>query len=588
VRAIHLLIPALPAFALLSSCSLYVGADPVPTGKPISGGTMLVARDGARAIVADPERDEIYVVDVARQRITHRIDLEPGDEPGRVIEDGAGRFHVALRSGGAVVTVSADGASIVDRQDVCAAPRGLAWQETGDLVHVACATGELVTVPAAGGAPTRTLHLDRDLRDIVVDGDDLLVSRFRAAELLRVGADGVVRSRQAPPVVADPLFDETQEPFEGVPAVAYRTIGLGDGRAVMIHQRASGAPLSTMPGGYAGGGCFDGPIAVTATIFDPASADVAASRRRPMAQLPVDAALSPDGSHLAIVLAGGRTVRVVSLSSLPMSSTSDPCGFPQDFEVEVGADAAWWGAPTSTAFTPDGRLVIQFDNVIAIRDLDRLSSDAITLPSPNHLDPGRRRFYQPTFAGLACASCHPEGRDDGLVWNFDTLGERRTQNISGNLERRAPYHWDGDMHDLSMLVDEVLINRMGGEPLSDEEKDGLRTFLFSLPPLPASLDQDDAAVARGKALFEDSSVGCVSCHSGALFTDNSMRDVGTGGTFKVPSLVGVAWRAPYLHTGCAATLRDRFGACGGGEAHGGADLLAPDQLDDLIAYLESL
>ena len=34
------------------------------------------------------------------------------------------------------------------------------------------------------------------------------------------------------------------------------------------------------------------------------------------------------------------------------------------------------------------------------------------------------------------------------------------------------------------------------------------------------------------------------CHSGALFTNNATVDVGTGRAFQVPSLRGVAWRAP--------------------------------------------
>jgi cytochrome c peroxidase len=65
--------------------------------------------------------------------------------------------------------------------------------------------------------------------------------------------------------------------------------------------------------------------------------------------------------------------------------------------------------------------------------------------------------------------------------------------------------------------------------------------------------------------------------------------VGTGGKFKVPSLIAVGYEAPYLHDGCAATLRDRFGpACGGGDAHGHTQQLTAAQVDDLVAYLESL
>jgi cytochrome c peroxidase len=64
--------------------------------------------------------------------------------------------------------------------------------------------------------------------------------------------------------------------------------------------------------------------------------------------------------------------------------------------------------------------------------------------------------------------------------------------------------------------------------------------------------------------------------------------VNTGGDFQVPSLLGVGWRAPYLHQGCAPTLADRFNPCGGGDAHGRTSQLTTDQRVDLVAYLETL
>jgi cytochrome c peroxidase len=58
---------------------------------------------------------------------------------------------------------------------------------------------------------------------------------------------------------------------------------------------------------------------------------------------------------------------------------------------------------------------------------------------------------------------------------------------------------------------------------------------------------------------------------------------------QVPSLIGVAYRAPFIHTGCAATLRDRFDpSCGGGDKHGHTSQLDGGQIDDLVAYLETL
>lgn len=65
-------------------------------------------------------------------------------------------------------------------------------------------------------------------------------------------------------------------------------------------------------------------------------------------------------------------------------------------------------------------------------------------------------------------------------------------------------------------------------------------------------------------------------------------DVGTGGQMQVPSLVGVGYRAPFIHTGCAETLEERFDPGCGGDAHGDvAGLTEPDR-QGIIAYLQSL
>jgi mono/diheme cytochrome c family protein len=204
-------------------------------------------------------------------------------------------------------------------------------------------------------------------------------------------------------------------------------------------------------------------------------------------------------------------------------------------------------------------------------------------------DGGHELFHAVTGALLSCVSCHPEGGDDSHVWNFATIGPRRTQSLRGGLLVTAPFHWDGDMKDLGDLMTQVFSGRMSGPPVDARQVSSIGRWLDARPPLPKSAPADDAAVARGQALFQDATVGCTSCHSGAHFSNNQNENVGTGKDFQVPSLIDVAWRAPYLHTGCAKTLRDRFNpACGGGDNHGKTSQLTSTELDDLVAYLESL
>lgn len=570
------------------------GSDPEPPppsspwGVPISGGTMLMARDGTHAFVADPDRDRVLVVDLA-QGTSVETALTAGDEPGRVVEDAAGRAIVALRRGGAIVTIDPATGAIVDRRAVCAEPRGVAWRSTDDTIHVACTDGQLITFAASGGDATRRLQLDRDLRDVVVVGDQLVVTRFRTAEILTIDATGAVARRVRPPMVTRQDFDNETGQVTTIDAkaeVAWRAIGLADGRVVVSHARKLDKALGTQqPGGYGGGGCHGGPVEDAITVMQPDGTVVAMSPGFPSV-LPVDIAVSPDGTHVAVVDAGSQNVRTFDATGLGVADGGGcPPGVPGDTIVADGL-----GAPTSVGYEADGGFVVFYPEAPALV-IHRPGSSAthtISLPGEVGYDAGRELFHQVAGVGLACASCHPEGRDDGEVWDFKEFGLRRTQVPSGHILSRAPYHWSGDQANLPALLTEVFEHRMAGGELTDSQKTAIGPWLDRLPA-PAPITGDPAAVARGQALFESADVGCIACHNGSLFTNNGLFDVGTGGRFKVPSLRGVAARAPYLHDGCAATLMDRLtGSCGGLDNHGHVSQLDAGQLADLIAYVESL
>src|SRR5439155_3130054 len=104
--------------------------------------------------------------------------------------------------------------------------------------------------------------------------------------------------------------------------------------------------------------------------------------------------------------------------------------------------------------------------------------------------------------------------------------------------------------------------------------------------------------------------GCSSCHAGALYTNNGFAHVGTNETaglvgvvdffagqnvaafpndgVNVPSLLGVARSAPYLHDGSAATLRDRIENGRALDQHGKTSLLSDGEVGDLIEFLKSI
>jgi mono/diheme cytochrome c family protein len=575
--------------------------DPPPTwGLPISGGNLLVTRDGTHAIVADPDRDRIYSIAIAdSDKLVADVALDPGDEPGRLVEDGAGRIHVALRRGGALLTLDANGA-IISRRAVCREPRGLAWDSVADVIHVACATGELVTFPASAGEPVRRLVLDRDLRDVVVSGPQLIVTRFKTAELLTLDAQGTVVARTLPPTVkriamhGGPLglfappdtgsgSGSGDSRVDAIPAVAWRTIAMPNGELLVAHQRQIKTPLFSSQGGY-GPGC-DGPVEAAITMVQPGQSPIAVAPPFHGA-LPVDTAVNPAGTNVAFALAGRKSVAIAYASSLARRD-DDQCGGGGGEDRMLDDDL---GAPTSVAYAPNGELLVFYPELpgLVIRNASYEHARTITLPGKVGYDAGRNLFHSQTGSGLACASCHPEGREDGLVWTFDRIGVRRTQSLGGGILARAPYHWTADMYDLPMLMSEVFTSRMAGGETTRTERLSLGPWLDRIPAAAPTPRADPATIARGSALFDSTETGCTTCHRGPLLTNNMVVSVGSFGMFKPPSLVGVAARPPYMHDGCASTLRERFGTCGGGDVHGKTSQLTAAQLDDLVAYLESL
>ncbi|WP_437588332.1 hypothetical protein [Sorangium sp. So ce1000] len=282
--------------------------------------------------------------------------------------------------------------------------------------------------------------------------------------------------------------------------------------------------------------------------------------------------------------AGNTTIEFIDLDTITSEDASGTCGSYKQWQHS--------NQPIAVAFTARGRAVVQFRESarIEVLDIDTFDRVGIDLPGDSVRDPGHALFHKPPLSsrGIACASCHPEAQEDGHTWRFDKLGPRRTQTVAGGVLKTAPFHWSGDQSDLTHLMQEVFVSRMGGAWPGDWNVEQIERFLDSVPALPASPPDDLAAVRRGEALFHDPQVGCATCHEGPMFTNNRNEDVGFGEAFQVPSLIGLSARAPFMHDGCAKTLRDRFDPACGGDRHGDVSALAPAQLDDLVTYLESL
>jgi len=194
----------------------------------VSGGTLLALQVGGRAVVSDTDRDRLLVVDVENFTVLAELALGAGAEPGRLVEDAAGRVHAVLRGSGEVVSIDAASGAVQNRRSVCQAPRGIAFDKATDQLVVACLEGSLVELPAAGGPATRVTAVASDLRDVAFLNGDLVVTRFRSAELLFLdAARNVVRTTN---LAGD---------GNGLDAsVAWRAVATADGTLAISHQRS--------------------------------------------------------------------------------------------------------------------------------------------------------------------------------------------------------------------------------------------------------------------------------------------------------------------------------------------------------------
>jgi DNA-binding beta-propeller fold protein YncE len=297
----------------------------------------------------------------------------------------------------------------------------------------------------------------------------------------------------------------------------------------------------------------------------------------------------------------------LSITALDLTLVTDPGGLSSSSE----------GA-TIVPFAACGTKRVFFGNDPASEDV-RAGRRLFTF-SQNHQIASNGQF--------ACASCHIEGDEDGMVWHTPE-GPRQTPRLAGRLKGTHPFNWVGSEDELPANMDKT-IKRMGGSGFSDSQLKQLEAFLLtglSAPPAEVkALEELTPLESAGAKLFHDPTVGCGNCHISGDGVDGKLHDVGTGdlaertiaallaakvGTvsgkscqkdglsvscssitavkgikYDTPSLKGVGRTAPYLHDGSAKTLKqallltkDQMGKTGE---------LSTAQLDALVAYLKTL
>ncbi|MHB1556579.1 MAG: cytochrome c peroxidase [Isosphaeraceae bacterium] len=551
------------------------------------------------------------------------------------IVDGGKTVLVANGSSGSLSIVDADNRRVVAESDI---GRGLsdlvALPDGRHLLAVDRAAGELLLVEyreRSAGVVGRVAVAPDPVRVVAIDGGSMaVVASTWSRRLTFVGLKPRPSTGAGPELTIAGSLDLPFGPREmaafdgGSPVVVADAFG---GRLAVVdpHRRALES-LRTLPAHNIRGMAFspDGRTLLLThqvlkrlarTSFD----DVHWGQliRNHLRVLRVEALLKPGPD--AALLDGGRLFDLGDVGY----AAGDPGAIAMSRRGEVivaleGMDEVALSAgvgegahrivvgrrPSAVAISPDGTVAYVADalddtiSVVVMATGQRPSTIAL---GPHRqltaADRGERLFSSARLSHdgwMSCQSCHTDGHTNGLA--CDTLGDgsygtpKQVPSLFG-VASTGPWTWTASMGRLEDQVRKSILTTMHGTKPSDEQVADLTVYLARLePPAPRParpVPDYAAAIARGREVF--AARKCAGCHEPPTFTTPGKYDVGLADEagnreFNPPSLRAVGRRDAFLHDGRAGSLGDVFAA----EHHPRGLKLSPREIDDLVAFLESL
>ncbi len=635
-------------------------------------------------VVADTDNNAVVVVDSATRAAIRTIAV--GRRPERLVVSPDGRVFVTNRGSRSVSIVDPIKGRELRSVSAGVEPYGIALSPGGDtLLVTSSATSELLgfdartlslrfTLPLKSAWPAAvTFHPDGKRafvthmhgRDVdVVSLDSRTVTDTLQLPDRGTGTPGRLMGRGEQKRFANLAFSAVVSPGGNRLFVAHTMVDTGANRSASLGRG----------GGYGLGG--QSPIVATVSTFDLKTGKLLRPKvdfnsnstkgfshlsqaDQQVQQLAQPMALAHDPRHARLVMVAMGSDRIMSLNTL----SSDPISHPIASRF-VGQ------APKGIVFTADGsKAFVHNAHSYSVSPVDfaaqlpkegdarrwTVKSGASAVfarnPLPETAARGRRAFtfaLDPRVGGanrFACASCHPDGRHDGMVWQIGA-GPRQTPILAGRLFGTGPFNWLGTEDKLHENVKQT-VRRLGGTGCTDQQLDDMTEYLSRyLPGLDnPNRGHDVAELAMGRELFHDAEVGCSSCHdSTTRFTDGANHEVGTttkleadlwarfgkpknakpktrgkrpggprarvpppapGGRFNpmggitepipeapvaynTPGLQHLWASAPYYHHGGSKSLEHLLTAGNAGDRMGKTSHLTAVQLKALVAYLKTL
>jgi DNA-binding beta-propeller fold protein YncE len=558
------------------------------------GGAVAIDGVAFAAFVADADNEAVHRVDLTSYEVATTA-LPCAPEQVLVID--AERVAVTLRGCNQVALLAIDAAgegSILATAKVPSEPWGLAVTPRGELL-VSSAWGHALTV--LDGATLDVLYkvgLAKEPRGVAVtpDGRRAFLTHVSGDAVSIVDLGGAARASEearARRVTALGGHYRNRVESEAGAGTLHPTGALGYALALNEEGTRLFLPHLAVQNGSEAERAVStgyGSVRVEEDTTVPSVAVLAvhdervlgarpsgAKKHAPRARIPpnprLEFAVAPGGStarqaRAAAVL--GDALFVVSLGTdqlVELDARSLDPAMSSRKAYDVGAGP--------TGVDVDGRLGIavvwnQFSHDLSIVNLGSGVVETVPVaadPMPADLAAGRRVFFsdrdrRTSRDGRACASCHPDGREDGLVWRLGS-GPRQTPMLAGRLQR-GPFGWLGKHDTLEANMQDTMM-RLGGSGLPPADLANVAAYLRRGLVTPVREPDQSPRVARGKALFSSIELGCTNCHRAETqMTDHDVHDVGSKAKtdqttkFRTPPLVFLDGTAPYFHDGRYTTL----------------------------------
>jgi len=627
-----------------------------PLGQPRTGGTVALAKLGTRnvALIADEDAHALGAFDLDTQKELPPTLLDGA--PSQVMVTANGRILVLLRDRSRLQVLAAESADgpLAARCAIDTAPEpvGLAASPDDRTIFVSSAWGSSLTALDADKLTRQfEVRLAREPRAIAIsdDGATAFVSHAVGSTVSAVDLRKPSHDVRAIRIAGHEGNAGIERQKKQIARLAARGQLSPDQKALIDKQLGAQERSSCQGFALAKSVAPGGRILAPQVFVDPGSPEVrpegygngGVATETPAVAVLDDATAEPMEASLQVQREVGwrgeksaRDHREPCL--LPRAAATDPrtrtllvtCFGIDDVVAYDAASASpaaserrRWSVgpgPSGIAVDPEKPRAIvwsQFDRSVAVLSLTgpdvvderreppartasvALAPAAIKLPADVAL--GRLAFHSGgdtriSKDGRACASCHPDGRDDAITWATPE-GPRRSILLAGRVASEKSFAWSGSSKNLRDHMAKTF-DRLDGTGLRGLELDGLVAYVSTMrapvdaaAPAPAS---KDPKVARGAAIFASKESECASCHIGPTFSDGELHDVQSrtdsdrSGSFRTPSLRLIGGTGPYFHDGRYATLKDLLRDADG--KMGRTKHLTANDLEALEAYLRTL